>query len=77
MSLGARDTHRIKREARRLAALAQARVQRLRAALARATLRGHELQARRLAEELELAELGLVESEARHMALLARLERDS
>ena len=67
----------VEREARRIAMLADMAVQRLRGQLAAATLKGHTLRARRLAEDLQAAELAVEQSRARHAQVLARLEQDA
>ena len=59
--------------ARLMVARADRRVERLRAALARALLRRHELVARRTQEELELAERELALSQGRYRSLTNRL----
>ena len=62
--------------ARQMVARADRRVEELRAALARALLRRHELIARRTQEELELAERELVLSQGRYRNLTNRLLED-
>ncbi len=74
MRPGERDRRALRGGAHRISQAADYHLMQLQAHHTRALMRGHQLLARRLAEEIRLAELHVNNSESRHAALLLDLE---